>query len=261
MSIDKQRVGNSFARHYGQYEDAAVVQRDMADRLAAALAEHAPQLTVHRALEIGIGTGFLTRHLTTRFPEAEWWFNDLTPAAFDWIPVGLKQALTLEGDAETLPYPHGLDLLASASALQWFDDLEGFFPKARSVMNAGGVLALASFGNRHFHELAAVADSPLHYPSPADFAAMAKHAGFTILHAEDWEETLLFASARDLLDHLRRTGVNGAAARRLSTPAQLRAFEADYRAAHPREDGALPLTYHAILLLASAQIGNRIPEI
>lgn len=252
MSIDKQRIGNSFARHYGQYEDAAVVQRNMADRLAAALAEHAPQLAVQRALEIGIGTGFLTRHLAARFPEAEWWFNDLTPAAFDWIPVGLKQVLTLEGDAETLPYPHGLDLLASASALQWFDDIEQFFPKAHSVMNAGGVLALASFGNRHFHELAAVANAPLHYPAPAAFADMAERAGFRMLHAEDWEETLFFPSARDLLDHLRRTGVNGASARAISTPAQLRAFEADYRTAHPTADGALPLTYHAVVMVAEA---------
>lgn len=253
MAIDKQRVGNSFARHYGQYEDAAVVQRNMADRLAAALAEHAPQLRVQRALEIGIGTGFLTRHLAARFPEAEWWFNDLTPAAFDWIPVGLNQALTLEGDAETLPYPHGLDLLASASALQWFDDLESFFPKAHGVMNAGGVLALASFGNRHFHELAALTQTPLHYPTPAAFADMARRAGFTLLHAEDWEETLLFPSARALLDHLRRTGVNGANTRAISTPAQLRAFESAYRAAHPTEDGALPLTYHAVVMVAEAR--------
>lgn len=252
MSIDKQRVGKSFARHYGQYDDAAVVQRDMADRLADALAAHAPKLAVQRALEIGIGTGFLTRHLAARFPEAEWWFNDLTPAAFDWIPVGLKQALTLEGDAETLPYPHGLDLLASASALQWFDDLESFFPKAHGVMNAGGVLALATFGDRHFRELTTVSKAPLHYPVPAAFTAMAQGAGFTLLHTEDWEETLLFPTARDLLDHLRRTGVNGASARAISTPAQLRAFEAAYRAAHPTEDGSLPLTYHALLLLAEA---------
>ncbi len=252
MAIDKQRIGKTFARHYGQYDDAAVVQRAMADRLAAALAAHAPELAVQRALEIGIGTGFLTRHLAARFPEAEWWFNDLTPAAFDWIPVGLKQALTLEGDAETLPYPHGLDLLASASALQWFDDIEKFFPKARGVMNAGGVLALASFGDRHFRELAAVADTPLHYPTPADFTAMAKRAGFTLLHAEDWEETLLFPSARDLLDHLRRTGVNGANARAITTPAQLRAFEAAYRAAHPTDNDALPLTYHAVVLVAES---------
>lgn len=253
MAINKQRVGNSFARHYRQYEDAATVQRNMADKLASALAEYAPQLNVQRALEIGIGTGFLTRHLTARFPEAEWWFNDLTPAAFDWIPVGLKQALTLEGDAETLPYPHGLDLLASASALQWFDDLEGFFPKARGVMNEGGVLALAAFGNRHFHELTAVANTPLHYPTPDAFTAMARRAGFTtLLHAEAWEETLLFSSARDLLNHLRRTGVNGASARRISTPAQLLAFEEEYRAAHPTADGALPLTYHAVVLVAEA---------
>lgn len=252
MAIDKQRIGNSFARHYGQYEDAAVVQRNMADRLAAALAEHAPQLTVQRALEIGIGTGFLTRHLTARFPEAEWWFNDLTPAAFDWIPVGLKQALTLEGDAESLPYPHGLDLLASASALQWFDDLPSFFPKAHSVMNAGGVLALATFGDRQFRELSDVTETPLHYPTPAALADMASHAGFTQLHAEDWEATLYFPSARKLLDHLRRTGVNGASKASISTPSQLRAFEAAYRTSHPTEDGALPLTYHAVLLVAKA---------
>lgn len=253
MSIDKQRVGNSFARHYGQYDDAAVVQRDMADRLAAALAAHAPQLTVQRALEIGIGTGFLTRHLASRFPEAEWWFNDLTPAAFDWIPAGLSQALTLAGDAETLPYPHGLDLLASASALQWFDDIEkNFFPKAHGVMNTGGVLALATFGDRHFHELAAVTETPLHYPAPAAFADMAQRAGFSNLHTEDWETTLLFPTARDLLDHLRRTGVNGASKANISTPARLRAFEAAYRTAHPTEDGALPLTYHAVLLIAKA---------
>lgn len=249
--IDKDRVGKTFARHYGQYNDAAVVQREMAERLAAALQQAAPQLRVERALEIGIGTGFLTRLLTARFPHAEWWFNDLTPAAFDWIPVGLKQALTLPGDAETLPYPHGLDLLASASALQWFEDIEkNFFPKAHGVLNAGGVLAVATFGERHFHELTAVAGGTLHYHSAAELQGMAEAVGFRVLHTEAWEHTLRFADARALLDHLRRTGVNGGAARRISTPAQLRAFEAEYRAQFPAEDAALPLTYHAVLLAA-----------
>lgn len=252
--IDKEQVGKTFARHYGQYHDAAVVQREMAERLAAALQQAAPQLRVERALEIGIGTGFLTRLLTARFPQAEWWFNDLTPAAFDWIPVGLKQALTLPGDAETLPYPHGLDLLASASALQWFEDIEkNFFPKAHGVLNAGGVLAVATFGQRHFHELAAVTGGMLHYHSPAELQGMAESVGFRVLHTAAWEHTLRFADARALLDHLRRTGVNGSGTRRISTPAQLRAFEAEYREHFPAEDGHLPLTYHAVILVAGKQ--------
>lgn len=249
--IDKDRIGKAFARHYEQYHDAAVVQRLMAERLDAALAAAAPQLRVERALEIGIGTGFLTRLLTARFPQAEWWFNDLTPAAFDWIPAGLSQVLTLPGDAETLPYPHGLDLLAGASALQWFDDMErNFFPKAYRVLNQGGLLAIATFGHRHFHELAALTEMPLTYPTPAELAAMAEKAGFTLRHTEDWEHTLHFPDIRALLDHLRRTGVNGAASCRISTPARMREFGRLYAAAHPSEDDSLPLTYHAELLVA-----------
>lgn len=249
--VDKERVGKTFARHYEQYHDHAVVQREMAEKLAAALAEVAPDLQVRRALEIGIGTGFLTRLLTARFPQAEWWFNDLTPAAFDWIPVGLSQVLTLAGDAETLPYPKGLDLLAGASALQWFDELHRFFPKARRVLNKGGVLAVATFGERHFRELTAVAGgAPLTYPTLAALSDMARAAGFTLLHTAEWEHTLTFPDARELLNHLRCTGVNGASTRRIATPAQLRTFGADYAAAYPTEDGSLPLTYHALLLVA-----------
>lgn len=141
---NKERVGNSFARHYSQYEQAAIVQRDMAARLHAAIVNHTQGCIIHRALEIGIGTGFLTKLLTASFPSADWWFNDLTPAAFDWIPAGLQQATTMPGDAEALSYPAQLDLLASASALQWFDNLPAFFSKSWQVLNPGGILAIAT---------------------------------------------------------------------------------------------------------------------
>ncbi len=255
MRPDKQRVGAAFARHYEHYEQAAVVQREMADRLAEALVEVAPQLRVRRALEIGVGTGFLTRRLTALYPDAEWWFNDLSPAAFNWLPVGLAQSNTLEGDAEALPYPAGLDLLAGASALQWFDNLAGFFPKARAVMHPGGVLAIACFGQEHFRELATLAGSPLHYPALSQLGEMATRAGFRILHTGEWRHPLFFDSARALLDHLRRTGVNGGGGKsvHIATPAALLAFEERYRSAYAATtNGQLPLTYHPLLLIAQA---------
>lgn len=255
MRSDKQRIGRSFARHFAQYDKAAVVQSDMAARLDAALEKHTPPHAprVRRALEIGIGTGFLTRRLTSRFPEAEWWFNDLTPAAFDWIPAGLRHATPLEGDAEALPYPEGLDLLASASALQWFDDLPAFFRKARTVLTPGGLLALATFGQQNLHELAALTgSSPLRYPTCTEFCQLAEGEGFTLLHRDEWRHTLHFDTARDVLAHLRATGVNGQATGKISTPAALRTFQRAYADAFATLEGKLPLTYHPILLLAQA---------
>lgn len=249
---DKQRIANSFARHYSRYEHAATVQRAMAERLDAALEKAAQGLQVNRALEIGIGTGFLTRLLTARYPQADWWFNDLTPAAFDWIPAGLQQTNTLAGDAESLPYPSPLDLLASASALQWFDNLPAFFDKAKRVLRPGGVLAIATFGNRHFPELARLYGSPLNYPAPGELADMAGRAGFRLLATEEWQSQLCFPTARDLLEHLRCTGVNGTSTGRIRTPAQLRSFGEAYARAFSLPDGSLPLTYHPVILLARA---------
>lgn len=250
--IDKHRVGASFARHYSQYDHAAVVQRAMAARLHAALHAHAPQQPVQRALEIGIGTGFLTRLLAQDFPAAEWWFNDLAPEAMQWIPQGLAAAHPLPGDAEELPLPQQLDLLASSAALQWFNRPADFMAKARGSLRPGGILALTTFAHGHFHELSATTGSSLQYPTPQELSAMAAAAGFTLLHAEDWQTTLSFPSVRELLDHLRQTGVNGTATRRFSTPASLRAFGEAYARTNPSAGGTLPLTYHAALVIARA---------
>ena len=255
MPGDKQRIGRSFARHFARYDKAAIVQNDMAARLDASLECRIPAdaPTVKRALEIGIGTGFLTRRLTARFPHAEWWFNDLTPAAFDWIPAGLRHAVPLEGDAEALPYPDGLDLIASASALQWFDDLPAFFRKAHTVLNRGGLLAIATFGQRNLHELTTLTGGgtpALPYPTLEELCHLAEEAGFSLLHSEEWLHTLLFPTARDVLEHLRSTGVNGQSTGQISTPARLRAFHEAYARAFATPEGQLPLTYHPLILLA-----------
>lgn len=247
---DKQRIANSFARRYSEYERAAAVQREMAARLDAALAAASSGHKVRRALEIGIGTGFLTRLLTARYPAAEWWFNDLTPAAFDWIPAGLQQATALPGDAETLNYPPRLDLIASSSALQWFDDLSGFFRKAGQALAKGGMLAVAAFGKQNLYQLSRLAGGRLRYPASDEWRRMAAAAGFHILTEEEWQHTLRFPDAQHILLHLRRTGVNGTSTGIIRTPSQLKAFDEAYRKEFALPDGRLPLTYHPLLLIA-----------
>lgn len=250
--MNKQRIGLSFARHLSQYDREATIQRDIAGKLATALEAHAPSLCVSQAMEIGIGTGFLTRLLTQRYPQAEWWFNDLVPAAFDWIPKGLRHTHNLIGDAETLPFPPALNLLASASALQWFDAPANFIRKSYKALKEGGVLAVSVFGEKNFTELNKLIGTGLLYPTLQQWQTWIRQAGFRILTTSEWLCQPTFSNARNLLSHLRNTGVNGIAAARITTPRQLLEFEHRYRQAfaHSSENGRLPLTYHPLLLLA-----------
>ena len=79
----KSRVAQSFAAASPNYEDAADFQRLVADRLAGKIAG-APLPRRPRILEIGCGTGFLTRSLSQRLPAARWLVTDIAPARQTW---------------------------------------------------------------------------------------------------------------------------------------------------------------------------------
>ena len=250
MELDKQRVGKQFARHYAQYHEEAATQREIAARLDACLAESLPQLRVERGLEIGMGTGFLSHLLTARYPAAHWYFNDLTEEAFQWLPTTQVQQSRLVGDVEQVELPRKLDLIASASAFQWLTDLPRFFARAKEVLATDGILAFSSFGPMNMHELRPLSEAGLIYPSLGELCQLLEFSGFEVLLAREWQHSLFFAQGRDVLDHLRRTGVNGHAATQLWTPARLRRFEEEYLRLHGQGDARVPLTYHPLIILA-----------
>lgn len=250
---DKQHICISFSRHFSRYEREASVQRDIADNLDAALDRYASNLRVTGAMEIGIGTGFLTRHLAARYPGAEWWFNDLVPAAFERIPHCLSQVHILPGDAEELTFPTGLDLLASASTVQWFDAPARFIRKSANALRNGGILAISTFGRNNFAELRALTGTGLPYPDLSQWRKWLEQEGFRILTMSEWRCRLCFPGVRELLLHLRDTGVNGNTSVHIATPAQMFEFERRYRCSFSEADARLPLTYHPILFLAQKE--------
>lgn len=251
MSTDAHRVGRAFARHYGTYDEHAVVQRTIAERLDALIGQYAEERPIRRALEIGMGTGLLSRLLARRFPEAEWWFNDLVPEALCHVPAELREAHSLPGDAEHITFPESLDLIASASAIQWFDDLPLFFDKALRALAPGALLALSSFADGHFRELQLLTGKPLPYPTPSELSAMAERAGFTVRLCESRQRILHFATLRDLLHHLRSTGVNGRSSAGIHSRQQLADFQERYQQTFSSAGRGLPLHYAPVLLLAN----------
>ena len=219
----------------------------MADELA--LLQPKPR----RALEVGAGTGLLTRELLKLVPQAHWWLNDLSEKAEAYLAPMLAKTkhAFLWGDAETLAFPGNLELLASASTVQWFDDLPRFLKKCAAHSLPGALLALSTFGPENFREVRATTGRALHYYSAEAFAEMVVCSGYEILSLRDFQTELLFDTPAEVLRHIKATGTSGTGYFRW-TAGRLREFELKYRRdfGAPGLDGKVSLTYAPILLTA-----------
>ena len=250
---DQSRIRHSFRRGLGSYHHAASVQARIAARLAQLLAEGGAPQRFDTALEFGCGTGHLTARLGQRFRLGQLLLNDLVPEAEMALSAvssqDRPQARFAAGAIETLALPPQLELIASASTVQWIADLPTLLVRLRDHLAPGGWLLLSGFGRRHFHELAALgsaAAAPRYLDAP-DWPAVLPQ-GLELLALEQQPQVLHFDGAMPLLKHLRQTGVNGHAQQGWSRR-QLRNFEERYRARFGA-DGQLPLTYDPVLLLA-----------
>lgn len=251
MDIDKQLIGLRFANRLATYHRQAVVQKEMAWRLSAEIGHRKADAEGLRGLELGIGTGFLSIRLLDKYPSATWYFNDLVPQAFDWISKGGTPNLIfcLPGDAEQITFPKELDILASASAMQWFENLPAFFTKAHAALKPGGLLALGTFAPGNLNEVRLTTGSGLEYPSVDRLEQWLLAAGFCGLHVDRWERALTFPNAAAVLRHLRDTGVN-AVTSAIWTPHRLHRFCENYDRLFRTGNGSVTLTYKPLLLTA-----------
>ena len=224
------RIAAGFARHLTSYDTAATAQAQIADRLAARIA---PRIApAARILELGHGTGFLTRQLARLAPD-EIWLNDLVAPLPEMSWPAATKVQALPGDAAALRFPAGLDLIASASMLQWLADPAALLHRAAQALRPGGILAVSSFGPGNFPELAGLGLPP-GAPAYRDAAGLCADlpAGMQVLDA--WDESLprAFPDARALMAHLRAAGVNGLRAGHLTVP-RLRALMRQMNRAGP----------------------------
>lgn len=247
---DHARIRHSFRRGLGSYHGSAQVQADIAARLAQMAVEQDVPHGIENAFEFGCGTGHLTQQLLRRFQIRNLLLNDLVPEAAQMVAQQTAPgARVAAGPVETLPLPAQLDLIASASTVQWIAELPLLMARLCAYLAPGGHLLLSGFGHRQFHELASLGSTAAapSYLDAAEWSALLP-AGMQLVAVEQRPQVLRFDTALMLLKHLRQTGVNGQAQQGWSRR-NLQAFEERYRAQFG-EDGQLPLTYDPVLLLA-----------
>ncbi|CAM3275013.1 malonyl-CoA O-methyltransferase [Paracoccus aminovorans] len=245
MTAAGARIAQSFARGMPSYDRAATAQRRIAKALFDACRRLAPE-PPRRVFEAGYGSGHLTRHLAGLRPE-RLWLNDLVAP-----PLPGVRATYLPGDIARARLPQALDLVASASMIQWVARPAEVLDRLCAAVAPGGVLALSGYAPDHFPELRALG-SRAGAPSCLDGAAIAAllPPGWRPLGCGEWRIALHFPDALAVLRHLRATGVNGRAGQFRSRGA-LQDFLARYEAAHGGPQG-VTLTYVASWLVARKQ--------
>ena len=172
--------------------------------------------------------------------------------------------LRVASDEEALPFADAsLDLVVSALALQFVNDLPGTLIQIRRALRPDGLFMAALIGGDSLAELRAAfaeAESEIEgglSPRVAPFAdarelgALLQRAGFALPVVDSERLTVRYASARALMRDLRRMGATNVMHERRRRPlrrATLRRLEAIYADRFADADGRLRASFEIIWL-------------
>lgn len=212
--IDKQLIARRFTENTASYEKTALIQRDIAKKLMQIWVEY-QNPDGKKILEAGCGTGFLTRLYSICRPLPSSIAVDLADSSkiaesFLTNNVGFPGKIE-QADAER--FIRGLetesfDSVVSSSTLQWFADIPGFLRETVRILKKDGICAVALFGEGTFSELREITGRSLNYPDLNRLNSRLESTDIEILTSRSIEFTVTFESGRDVMEHIKQTGVN-----------------------------------------------------
>ncbi len=171
INLSRKAAQRAFERAAGTYDDAAVLQREIADRLLERL-DYIKEFSPTAILDLGCGTGYCHNVLKKKYSSAEVIGLDLA------LPM-LTQPGTLSNkneqrslvcaDAERLPLAdNSMDLVISNLTLQWCNPVE-VFEECNRILRPGGLFMFTTFGPDTLKELRQAWNSVDKKPHVHDF--------------------------------------------------------------------------------------------
>ena len=251
----------TIARHFASacdYDQHAHIQQQACRALLANIA-YDKQDSV---LEIGAGTGQMTRLLAAHIQSQHWLINELCIEQTATLQSILPTAQIAIGDAETLDFKGTHSLIVSANAVQWFDNPLSFVTQSASRLKAGGQLLFSTFTPNNFLQIKTLTGQGLTYPDNDKWQLVLDSAGFENIELLVQRFDLLFTSPYTVLKHMKLTGVStnrtqtqsASAQPFMWTKARLQQFEQDYWQYFSATDEAghacVSLTYEVLTVSA-----------
>jgi len=253
--LDRGRLRASFDRASAGYECAAALQARVAAELLERLAVFALEPRV--VLDLGAGTGRVTRELKRRYRRA-------LVIALDLAPGMLREARRHQhwwrrfervcADALRLPLADAsVDMVFSSLMLQWCEPLETALAECRRVLKPDGFFTFSTLGPDTLHELRDAWASADGYNHVNHFVDM-HEVGDALLRAGLMEPVLDvdrvqvgYPDVLSLMRDLKAIGAHNVTAgrpRALVGRLRLERMQDAYEAL--RRDGRLPATYEVI---------------
>ena len=250
--IDKSRVALRFAQAGQSYTEHAIAQKQICQHLMQLMLEHLPTRHQVRVLEIGCGSGNLSHLLLQNLQIDRLILNDL----YAEVQQHFSQQQQLEwriGDIEQLEFPTQLNLVTSSSALQWMTDLQAVFTKVAYALVQQGFFCFSIFGQQNLKEIKALTGQGLEYHTLSELQQVLTQTGFDVLHLSEQIKTLHFSHPKQVLQHLKATGVTATSASHRWTKNTLQQFYQDYQQfseMDPQGRAQYTLSYHPIYRIA-----------
>lgn len=144
-----------FSQAAGTYTQSGGLQDQVATRLAGFLPDQ-QNLTTPIILELGCGTGFLTRHLADAYKDATFLITDKAEGMVKTCRNEFARATNMNFvimDGQKPCVSEGsVDVIATSMTIQWFDDPAQTLLDLQNFLKPDGRLVYATIGNRNFKE-------------------------------------------------------------------------------------------------------------
>jgi len=216
VAISKRR----FSAAAETYENFSEVQSRVAARLMDLAKDEMPHRKPTQILEIGCGTGVLTRLLRQTYPTIHLLALDLS---LGMVREARKRITTLPdsmswivGDVGRLPVRDTFDAVFSSSVLHWADSPRSAMREIGRVLNPGGMASLAIMTVGTLAELHSarrrIAPNNLpasDLPAPNLLCEAAREAGLEVRVEAPGEIVVLYPSAHSFLSALHDQGLTG----------------------------------------------------
>lgn len=247
--VNKTLVKQRFAKRLASYEVKAVVQQRIAAELALKFENVAPTHS-NSILEVGCGTGFLTREMLQKeINIGKLYLNDIVPSALPVLQKEVKKSYpdipvyTIEGDAEDIEFNMSADAVLSASTIQWFENLPAFIAKISRMLHKDGIFAFSTFGEGNLFQIKELTGKGIAYV-PSDELRQMLTREFKDVDLWEKQMTQTFETPMAVLRHLQETGVTGTGNFRWSR-SMLETFSKEYLEKYTQE-GKVVLSWHII---------------
>jgi malonyl-CoA O-methyltransferase len=255
--LSKKEIARSFNHAADTYEDAAVLQREVADRLLSRL--DFININPKLVLDLGGGTGYSALLLEKRYKHAKIVILDLAEKMLLKGKINHKRWFDHKryvcADAEKIPFADNTaDLIFSNLMLHWTQDPEATIKEMQRVLKPEGLLLFSTLGPDTLFELKKsweIVDSKPHvhqfldmhfigdYLQRAAFKSPVVDMEFITLTYNDLKKVLV--DLKDLGTHNIANNRNRALTGKEKFSKFVRAYE-EFR----NQDGLLPVTYEVI---------------